>query len=157
MTIYFYKVDQPYGYFSNFSLHPICLASPTGQDWWPTVEHYYQAHKFLGGEFAYLMAKIQVADTPEAAAAIGRFPTHLPSNDWSDRKLAVMFTAVRQKFYSYDELRALLLATGETEIIENSPVDSFWGCGADRSGHNHLGQIIMEIRQEIRQATVTNT
>jgi N-glycosidase YbiA len=153
MTIYFYKVDRPYGYFSNFSLHPICLAGTK----WPTVEHYYQAHKFLGSEFAYLMAEIQAADTPEAAAAIGRIPTHTPSNDWPERKLAVMYAAVRQKFHSYDDLRALLLATGEAEIIEDSPVDSFWGCGADRSGCNHLGKIIMQIRQEIRQTTDSNT
>jgi N-glycosidase YbiA len=153
MTIYFYKVDRPYGYFSNFSLHPIYLDGIK----WPTVEHYYQAHKFLGSEFAYLMAEIQAADTPEAAAAIGRIPTHIPSIDWPERKLAVMYAAVRQKFHSYDDLRALLLATGEAEIIEDSTVDSFWGCGVDRSGSNHLGQIIMQVRQEIRQETTANT
>ncbi|MFM2063889.1 MAG: hypothetical protein RLZZ507_3560, partial [Cyanobacteriota bacterium] len=38
MTIYFYKVWQPYGCFSNFSPHPIEIE---GVDW-PTVEHYYQ-------------------------------------------------------------------------------------------------------------------
>jgi N-glycosidase YbiA len=50
-----------------------------------------------------------------------------------------------------------LLATGEAEIIEDSTVDSFWGCGVDRSGCNHLGQIIMQVRQEIRQETTANT
>lgn len=41
--IYFYKAHDPYGCFSNFSLHPIhCEALD-----WPTVEHFYQAHKFL--------------------------------------------------------------------------------------------------------------
>ena len=44
MTIYFYKVGAPYGYFSNFSPHRIHI---DGQDW-QTVEHYYQAQKYVG-------------------------------------------------------------------------------------------------------------
>jgi N-glycosidase YbiA len=157
MTIYFYKVDQPYGYFSNFSLHPIYLDSPTGKTWWPTVEHYYQAQKFLGSDFAYLMTKIQAAPTPEAAAALGRLSAHLPHSSWPERKLTVMYTAVNQKFRSYTELQSLLVATDKTEIIEDSPVDAFWGCGLDRSGHNHLGKIIMQVRQEIWQEITANT
>jgi N-glycosidase YbiA len=142
--IYFYKVDRPYGYFSNFSPHAIEL---DGQHW-PTVEHYYQAQKFWGGELEYLMTKIRSATTPELAAAIGREPSHFPTADWPQRKLAVMEKALRQKFTVYLELRQLLLDTGTTIIIEDSPVDYFWGCGVDRSGKNHLGKILMQIRAE---------
>jgi N-glycosidase YbiA len=141
-TIYFYKADRPHGYLSNFSLHPIDLDGHC----WPTVEHYYQAQKFVGTELAYLSEIIRVAPTPEAAAAIGRCPDHSPAADWPDRKLMVMARAVAAKFASHPELRQLLLATGESPIVEDSPVDYFWGCGRDRSGLNHLGQILMQIR-----------
>jgi N-glycosidase YbiA len=141
-TIYFYKVDRPYGYFSNFSPHAIEL---DGQHW-PTVEHYYQAQKFLGSELEYLMTKIRSATSPELAAAIGREPHHLPSADWPQRKLAVMEKALHQKFTDHLDLRQLLVDTGTAKIIEDSPVDYFWGCGLDRSGKNHLGEILMQIR-----------
>jgi N-glycosidase YbiA len=143
-NIYFYKVDRPYGYFSNFSLHSIDL----GGQHWLTVEHYYQAQKFVGSELECLIPKIRSATTPELAAAIGREPHHLPSTDWPQRKLAVMEKALRQKFTAHLELRQLLLNTGTTTIIEDSPVDYFWGCGLDRSGKNHLGEILMQIRAE---------
>jgi N-glycosidase YbiA len=144
-NIYFYKVDRPYGYFSNFSSHAIEL---DGQHW-PTVEHYYQAQKFLGSEFEYLMAKIRSAMSPEIAASIGREPHHVPSTNWPQRKLAVMEKALHQKFTAHLDLRQLLLDTGTAMIIEDSPVDYFWGCGLDRSGNNHLGQILMQIRRSL--------
>jgi N-glycosidase YbiA len=142
--IYFYKVDRPYGYFSNFSPHDIELDGLH----WPTVEHYYQAQKFLGSELEYLMAKIRSANSPELAAAIGRAPGHLPSIDWPQRKLAVMEKALHQKFNAHLDLRQLLLDTKNATIIEDSPVDYFWGCGLDRSGSNHLGRILMQIRAQ---------
>jgi N-glycosidase YbiA len=141
-TIYFYKVDRPHGYLSNFSPHPIDLDGYC----WPTVEHYYQAQKFLETEFAYLGDIIRSAPTPEAAALIGRCPEYAPAASWPDRKLLVMEKAVTAKFNSHPELRRLLLATGEGLIVEDSPVDYFWGCGEDRSGLNHLGKILMHVR-----------
>ena len=37
----------------------------------------------------------------------------------------------------------------DREIIENSPVNSFWGNGPDDNGQNMVGKIWMEIRKEI--------
>jgi N-glycosidase YbiA len=142
--IYFYKVNQPYGYFSNFSPHPIDL----DDQHWPTVEHYYQAQKFVGSSCEYLIPRIRSAPNPETAAVIGRDPQHPPSTDWPQRKLAVMEKALRQKFASHPDLQQLLLDTGTANIVEDSATDYFWGCGSDRSGSNHLGQILMRIREE---------
>jgi N-glycosidase YbiA len=41
------------------------------------------------------------------------------------------------------------LATGDEEIVENAPEDYYWGCGADGSGQNKLGQILMRVRREL--------
>jgi N-glycosidase YbiA len=150
MTIYFYKADQPYGCFSNFSQHPIYLDG----EYWPTVEHYYQSRKFVGTKFAGLIVKIQLAATPEEAAAIGRHPNYSPHPHWCDQKCGVMYAAVQQKFLTHRDVQLVLLHTGNQEIIEDSPVDYFWGCGGDRSGINHLGKILMRIRAELQQ-TVT--
>jgi N-glycosidase YbiA len=147
MTIYFYKVWQPYGCFSNFSLHPIEI----GGIYWPTVEHYYQAQKFVGSRDGLIIPLIHAAPTPEEAAALGRCSTRKLRSDWDIVKTDVMRAAVLQKFITHAEIRDVLLATGDEVLVENSPTDYFWGCGADKTGQNHLGKILMSVREEIRQ------
>lgn len=139
MTVYFYTPhEEPYGGFSNFSLHGIEMDG----DWWPTVEHYFQAQKFAGTPY---VEQIQRAFTPKKAAAMGRNRAWPLRSDWEQVKDEVMFKAVLQKFETHRGLRTLLLSTGEEEIIEGSP-DNYWGCGADGSGQNKLGKILMEVR-----------
>ena len=46
------------------------------------------------------------------------------------------------------DIRQILLDTLDAEIIEDSPVDYFWGCGIDRTGTNHLGRILMQVRAD---------
>ncbi|HEY9691550.1 MAG TPA: NADAR domain-containing protein [Oculatellaceae cyanobacterium] len=146
MTIYFYKVDAPYGCFSNFSPHPIYL---DGQNW-STVEHYYQSQKFVGTENQDLISVIRVAKTPEIAASLGRDRNKKNRLDWEQIKPQIMRQAVLQKFLTHVDIQAILLATGEELIVENSPKDYFWGCGSDKTGQNQLGKILMSVRQEIQ-------
>ncbi len=147
MTIYFYHIDHPYGCFSNFSRHGFEL---DGQHW-PTAEHYYQAQKFINTGHAYLSQKIQRAQTPGEAAQIGRNPQHPLRSDWEVVKLTVMYAAIQAKFKTHTDIRLILLNTEDEYLVEDSPVDSFWGCGADRQGLNHLGRLLMQLRQELRQ------
>jgi ribA/ribD-fused uncharacterized protein len=146
MTIYFYKVENPYGYLSNFSPHSIYL---DGADW-STVEHYYQAQKFVGSPNEFVIPLIAAASTPEAAAALGRDRTLILRSDWEEAKRPIMRSAVLQKFLSHGDIQQQLLATGDETLIEDSPKDYYWGCGADRTGHNYLGKILMNVREEIR-------
>ncbi|HNB51121.1 MAG TPA: NADAR family protein, partial [Anaerolineales bacterium] len=67
-------------------------------------------------------------------------------------KDGIMRTAVREKFRTHAGIREELLATGDAEIVENAPGDYYWGCGADGSGKNMLGKILMEIREELQSA-----
>ena len=145
LIIYFYKVDAPYGCFSNFSPHSIEL---DGENW-ATVEHYYQAHKFEGTKFEYLIPRIQAAPTPQYAAKIGRNPKYQPRADWDLAKCQLMYRAVWQKFSAHLDIQQVLLDTLNTEIVEDSAVDYFWGCGIDRSGQNQLGQILMQVRSQL--------
>lgn len=147
MTIYFYKVNDEYGCFSNFSPHPIDLEGK----YWSTVEHYYQAQKFVGTPDAVIIPEIHAASTPEQAAALGRDCTRCVRSDWEQVKTQVMYTAVLRKFFTHKDIQAILISTGDRLIVENSPTDCYWGCGQDKSGLNHLGKILMSVRQEIRQ------
>lgn len=146
MTIYFYKVNEPYGCFSNFSPHSICMQ---GEDW-QTVEHYYQAQKFIGTKDEAVSPIIQAAPTPEEAAALGRDRTRQVRADWEQVKIKVMYQAVLQKFMTYPDIQAILIATDDLLIVENSPKDYYWGCGKDKTGDNHLGKILMSVRQQLK-------
>lgn len=147
MTIYFYKVNEPYGCFSNFSPHGIHIQG----GYWSTVEHYYQAQKFVGTQDESIIKVIHAVKTPEEAASLGRSPSRKVRPDWEDVKLAVMREAVLTKFLTHPDIQAILLKTDESELIENSPTDYYWGCGADKTGQNHLGKVLMSVRALIRQ------
>lgn len=69
--------------------------------------------------------------------------------DWEQVKVVVMRHYVREKFMDHPELAAMLLATGDRELIEgNTWGDTFWGV-CDGQGENHLGRVLMEVRDEL--------
>lgn len=70
--------------------------------------------------------------------------------DWEQVKDDVMQKAVLQKFRTHADIREILLATVDEVLVENSPIDYYWGCGKDGSGKNKLGQILMEVREILR-------
>jgi N-glycosidase YbiA len=146
MTIFFYKVCEPYGCFSNFSPHSIELEGRI----WLTTEHYYQAQKYVGSPDQFLYEQIYQAPSPVEAAALGRDPSYQIRQDWDLVKVEVMYRAVRKKFITHAAIRSVLLQTGQEPIVEKSPTDEYWGCGCDGTGQNHLGQILMRVRAELQ-------
>ena len=70
-------------------------------------------------------------------------------SDWEDVKIDIMRQVLKSKFTQNPELKAKLIATGDTELIEgNNWNDRF--CGVSRGkGQNHLGKLLMEVRAEL--------
>ncbi len=91
-----------------------------------------------------------MAGGPMKAAEMGRERSRPLRRDWEAVKDDVMRRAVRRKFEAHDDIRAVLFSTGDEEIIEDAPRDYYWGRGADGSGKNMLGKILMEVRAELR-------
>ena len=136
---------MPYGFFSNFDRkHPITI---NGVEW-PSTEHYFQAQKFAGTDHVEAVRK---AETPSESASMGRDRNRPLRKDWEQVKDDVMREAVRAKFTQHADMKALLLNTGDSELIEHTINDSYWGDGGDGSGKNMLGKILMEIREELRK------
>jgi ribA/ribD-fused uncharacterized protein len=140
--ILFYRVDEPYGEFSNFAPYPIKLNGRT----WPTSEHYFQAQKFAGTEHEQAVRK---AKSPMTAAHLGRSRKLPLRRDLESVKDQVMREALRAKFTQYPELTSLLLATGDAKLVEHTEKDRYWGDGGDGSGKNRLGILLMELRAEL--------
>jgi N-glycosidase YbiA len=144
MPVLFYSPrEKPYGCLSNFSPHGVELDGA----WWPSVEHYFQGQKHAGTPYA---EEIRTAHTPKDAKNKGHDRRRPLRGDWEQVKDDVMRRAVLRKFETHEEIRGVLLSTGDELVIENAPSDYYWGCGADGSGQNKLGRVLMEIRTILR-------
>lgn len=139
MAVYFYKIDDEYGCFSNFAHYDFMLDGKT----WMTSEHYFQAQKFCGTKYEEI---IRLLDSPMKAAEMGRNKSMPLRRDWEQVKDDVMRRAVLAKFSQNNEIKHVLLSTKKEIIVEKTYNDYYWGCGKDGSGKNMLGIILMEVR-----------
>lgn len=139
--IKFYKVKDCYGYMSNFYKHNLFIFNKN----YISVEHAYQAQKTFDFDEQEL---IRLAKTPREARDLGQ-KVKLRDN-WDDLRYDIMWQCVFAKFDQNQDLREKLLSTEYEDLVEDSPVDYYFGCGADGSGKNMLGIILMDVRQKLR-------
>ncbi len=142
-TIRFYRVNEPYGEFSNFAPFPIILKGKT----WLTSEHYFQAQKFPDTASE---EEIRNEPSPMVAARMGRSRSRPLRRDWEIVKDSIMYEAVMAKVTQHASVRDLLLNTGEAALIEHTDNDRYWADGGDGTGRNRLGEILCEIRAVLR-------
>jgi len=177
-TIYFYT-DTEYKEFSNFYKSPITIKIGNGSlsetVLCDTVEHCYQAQKFMGPnatkddlEYAKLIA---TQSTPNKAFILAK-QQHKGGyawvnilneqikkykakgvkmrSDWDDVKVDVMRQLLIEKFKN-PTLKKLLLSTKNKIIHEHTNRDKFWGDNLDGSGKSMLGKLLMEIRDNLKK------
>lgn len=107
----------------------------------------FQAQKCMTEE-----EKIQFTDlSPSKSKGVGRRVRLRP--DWEQVKFGIMEEIVRAKFTQHPELASRLLATGDKVLVEgNRWGDTYWGVDTRTGqGENHLGKILMKVREELRQ------
>jgi N-glycosidase YbiA len=142
-AILFYRTGDVYGAFSNFSAHRIFLKETT----WRTVEHYFQGQKFAGTEHE---EEIRLEASPMIAARMGRDRKRPLRPDWESVKEDIMREALRAKFTQHEDLREMLLGTGDVALVEHTANDRYWADGGDGTGLNRLGLLLMELRAALR-------
>lgn len=148
--IRFYRANEkPFGAFSNLFRRPIVFEGRT----YPTAEHAYQAGK---PSKSAVREWILSAPTPALAAmaAHGLYVWDVVPN-WALIKFDRMRAVLRAKFDQHDDLKELLLSTGEARLVEagrvNNAVNRLWG-EVEGKGQNMLGVMLMELRGELAQA-----
>ncbi len=64
---------------------------------------------------------------------------------WEDKKLFYMEELIKRKFKNQN-LKEKLLNTKEAMLIEYNTGSNYWGVNSKMIGENHLGRIIMSVR-----------
>ncbi len=144
MSIDFYKEFGEYGFLANYSPHGFYQNGI----YYPTVEHYYQSEKF---DNPNIRDSIITAKTPKEASMIGRDRTHKRKEHFRDQKLQVMYEGVLEKFRQNPDIRSKLIETRNQIIREMTVKESYWGVGPDLDGENHIGQILMNVREQVKK------
>jgi ribA/ribD-fused uncharacterized protein len=62
----------------------------------------------------------------------------------------IMRESLRAKFDQHPALKSLLLGTGDAELVDHTTNDRYWADGGDGNGRNRLGQLLMELRAQLR-------
>lgn len=145
--IRFYRANEkPYGAFSNLYKREITFEGEV----FKTAEHAYQAGKARKPEVRqWLMA----APSPSllAMAAHGLYVWDI-APEWSKIKFDRMKRILVTKYSQHDDLKELLLSTGDARLVESATVDNavnrLWG-EVNGVGQNKLGQLLMEVREEL--------
>ena len=129
-----------YFFLSNFYKTPVTYDGLT----YLNSEAAFQAQKCLT-----LAGKQRFTDLePSAAKSLGK-RVYLRS-DWEQVKVQLMYEVVLAKFKQNSTLAERLIATGDAHLEEgNNWGDKTWGT-VNGVGENHLGKILMRIRDELK-------
>ncbi len=176
--IHFYEQNGDFGFLSNFygTTNNKRFKLVIDDVEWPSVEHYFQAQKFLGGldiseETKNYANSIRQSKTPNIAKILaqqkigGGYAWRTNLNpiiqqsldagvkiriDWESVKDSIMKKAIVAKFTQNPDLMTKLMSTGSDELIEHTSRDNYWADGGDGSGLNKLGRILMSVRDDFR-------
>ncbi|KAK4570407.1 hypothetical protein LTR86_002487 [Recurvomyces mirabilis] len=141
---------------------------------WGFMSQWYEASfevdgvKYLTAEM-WMMIEKEIArkmmetTIPAEHQALGRKAKGFNRKKWDEHKSRIVEEGNYHKFTKCKdkpEMRKMLLATGDRELVEASPTDRIWGVGfgaadaeANRKdwGENRLGKAMMVVREKLRK------
>jgi len=154
-VVAFWKVGNEYGVFSNWYLRYMEIHAKK----YNSVEQYMMYQKALIFGDDEIAHEIMQTHSMSKIKALGRRVRNYDDKKWNEVRYDVVLTAVRAKFTQHEDLKRVLLETGDAEIVEASPYDRIWGIGTNRpheimdkqkwKGQNLLGKALMQVREEL--------
>ena len=153
----FYHENEKYGCFSNWYPSEFEYAGKK----YANIEQYMMYQKMYTFCQFDLADKIMETTDPAECKRLGR--THISNWDgslWEKISYTIVKRGVKAKFFQNKELLKKLLSTRGTILAECAPNDLKWGIGIaiddnrrfdvrEWRGHNYLGRILMEVRDEM--------
>ena len=143
-------------------------------NWYPAEfdyagKHYLHSEQFMMYQKVMMFGQtalgdeIMHTDDPEQCKILGReFFDGFDAALWKKTRFVVVKRGIRAKFSQNPQMLETLLATGNAILAECSPRDKDWGILLSTSdpevqditkwrGENLLGQVLMEVREELRE------
>lgn len=157
--ICFFHENEEFGCFSNWFYSPFNY----GEMHYISAEQYMMYQKVMLFHRFDLGEQIMGTEDPAEAKKIARQPfPEFNSALWERLCYHIVKRGVGAKFRQNEEIREILLNTGNELIAECSPYDKKWGIGIDITdskrldvrqwkGRNLLGRVLMEVREELMQ------
>ncbi|PPQ70949.1 hypothetical protein CVT26_014253 [Gymnopilus dilepis] len=170
--VFFWKTNEVHGWGSQWYPSPftakitITEGSPAEEVTFETAEHWMMVQKaLLFKDSAIAREILSVPGTSQAdmtrVKALGRQVAGFDEQTWVDAREGIVLEGNWRKFQGKgnEELREMLLGTGDRRIVEASPRDRIWGIGfgeknalkqMDRWGLNLLGKALEITRARLR-------
>ncbi|MCR5275741.1 MAG: NADAR family protein [Clostridiales bacterium] len=143
-------------------------------NWYPAEfdyagRHYLHSEQFMMYQKVMMFGQMALGDEimhtadPEQCKILGReFFDGFDAALWKKTRFVVVKRGIRAKFSQNPQMMDTLLATGNAILAECSPRDKDWGILLSTSdpevqditkwrGENLLGQVLMEVREELRE------
>jgi hypothetical protein len=161
LPVFFHKERASYGFLSNFYM-PATFTDPISNIVFTSSEKYYMAAKAAVAQNAKSFHDIMKNNDPSIVKKHGS-SFEVPT-EWDWLKVGVMEVACYLKFSQNRDIGNALLDTGDAQLVEAAPNDSFWGIGINENearhtersmwpGKNFLGQVLMRVRQHLKDDT----
>ncbi|WP_299454687.1 NADAR family protein [uncultured Microscilla sp.] len=124
------------------------------------AEQYMMCQKAKLFEDQQIAAQILLTKKPRDQKALGRKVRNFDSAIWNNHCKKIVYEGNYAKFTQNEALKASLLATTGTTLVEASPYDKIWGIGLaadhpdaqDKSkwqGTNWLGEVLTQLRNDL--------
>ena len=155
-AIWFDRDAEPSFAFTNFYVQPVAIGNyHTGKtETWPAVENYFQAMKTND---AQAHKKLQTLLPWQAVDEGGKLALLNPAQWDASKRFEVMRRALQAKFAPGTPLGNLLVSTKGRVLVEKTfgrtHPERVWGADDGFNGQNHLGRMLMVIRDSMEGGT----
>jgi ribA/ribD-fused uncharacterized protein len=128
-------------------------------------EQYMMAQKAILFGDSESMQAIMATNSPREHQLLGRTVKNYVQDTWDTHKYRIVYEGNYNRFSQNAFDWQLLDATGDTILVEASPIDRVWGIGMDMKdpdindeskwrGQNLLGKVLTQVRDDIRKEKV---
>lgn len=157
-VLFFWKEGNGPGYMSQW--HRSSFTDESGNVY-STAEQWMMAEKARLFNDETTLKKILKESSPKKVKQLGREVRGFKDKEWRRNRERIVYEGNYMKFTQNPDLHEKLLSTGDSVLVEASPVDKIWGIGLRASdpkarnistwkGLNLLGRILMTVRNDIK-------